>query len=162
MPASPPTPATVIAEAKQWLGVPWRHQGRTRAGLDCAGLVVVVGRALELVTYDFVGYPRRASGFAFVEHFQMNMDAVRITDAAPGDVLLFADHAYPCHCGIITRWGSDPHFIHAHVTRRKVVEEPYIGEWPAKVKFAFRFRGIGGHEIEARNLPETFISGGVA
>jgi hypothetical protein len=106
--------------------------------------VVVVGNALDLVAYDFVGYSRRASGFAFVEHFQMNMAPLRITDAAPGDVLLFADHAYPCHCGIITRWPDNPHFIHAHVTRRKVVEEPYFGEWPEKVRFAFRFRGLAG------------------
>ena len=33
-----------------------------------------------------------------------------------------------------------PHLLHAHALRRKVIEEPYAGEWPAKIKFAFRFR----------------------
>jgi cell wall-associated NlpC family hydrolase len=122
--------------------VPWRHQGRTRAGVDCAGLVVMVARALKLTDYDSTNYSRRAHGQAFVEHFRAGMDGIRVAEAAPGDVLVFADHAYPCHCGFLTtKWGQ-PHLLHAHITRRKVVEEPYAGEWPAKVKFAFRFRGL--------------------
>jgi hypothetical protein len=32
--------------------------------------------------------------------------------------------------------------IHAYALRRQVVEEPYGGEGPQKVKFCFRFRGI--------------------
>jgi hypothetical protein len=104
--------------------------------------VALVGNALGLTQYDHQGYPRRASGFDFVRHFEAGMDPLRIADAAPGDVLVFADHAYPCHCGIISCWPDNPHFVHAHITRRKVVEEPYIGEWPEKVKFAFRFRGV--------------------
>jgi cell wall-associated NlpC family hydrolase len=34
----------IVSAARSWLGVPWRHQGRTRQGVDCAGLVVLVGR----------------------------------------------------------------------------------------------------------------------
>lgn len=34
------TPAAVTAEFRGWLGVPWVHQGRTRHGIDCAGLIV--------------------------------------------------------------------------------------------------------------------------
>ena len=28
----------VVAEARTWIGVKWRHQGRTREGVDCIGL----------------------------------------------------------------------------------------------------------------------------
>ena len=136
------TADAVIAEARRWLGVPWRHQGRTRAGVDCAGLVVMVAKALKQTDYDNTSYGRRAHGQDFVRHFQAGMDAVRVSEARPGDVLVFADYAYPCHCGILSEKLSQPHLLHAHITRRKVVEEPYIGEWPAKVKFAFRFRGM--------------------
>ena len=116
--------------------------GRTRAGGDWYGLVVMVAHALVLSRYDFRGYGRRAHGQAFVEHFQASMDPLRVAEAQPGDVLVFADHAYPCHCGFLTEKFGQPHLIHAHVTRRKVVEEPYAAEWPEKVKFAFRFRGL--------------------
>jgi cell wall-associated NlpC family hydrolase len=143
MPDNVILPLQVVVEARRWLGVPWRHQGRTRAGVDCAGLVVMVARTLRLADHDAAGYSRRAHGQAFVEHFRANMDELRVAEAAPGDVLVFADHAYPCHCGFLTEKFGQPHLIHAHVTRRKIVEEPYAGEWPEKVKFAFRFRGLG-------------------
>jgi cell wall-associated NlpC family hydrolase len=136
-------PETVVAEARGWLGVPWRHQGRTRCGIDCVGLVVRVAHALDLSDYDSTGYSRRAQGQGFVEHFRGNMDGVAIRDARPGDVLVFADQAFPCHCGFLTERLGHPHLLHAHATRRKVIEEPHAGEWPARIKFAFRFRQSG-------------------
>ena len=137
------TSEMIVAEARCWLGVTWRHQGRTRSGIDCVGLVVCVARSLCLSDYDSTGYSRRAQGQAFVEHFRSNMDGVAIPDARPGDVLVFADRAYPCHCGFLTERLGHPHLLHAHATRRQVIEEPYAGEWPEKVKFAFRFRHSG-------------------
>jgi hypothetical protein len=68
------------------------------------------------------------------------MDGILLPDARPGDALVFADAAYPCHCGFLTEKLGKPHLLHAHALRRKVIEEPYAGERPAKVKFAFRFR----------------------
>lgn len=133
----------IVAEARTWLGVPWRHQGRTRAGIDCVGLLVCVARALGLSDYDRSGYGRHAQGQAFVHHFRAAMDPIAIAAAGPGDVLVFADRAYPCHCGVLTEKHGVPHLLHAHATRRKVIEEPYAGEGPAKVKFAFRFRQPG-------------------
>ena len=46
----------IVAAARSWLGVPWRHQGRARQGIDCAGLVVLVGRGLGLTDYDTAAY----------------------------------------------------------------------------------------------------------
>lgn len=143
MPAEIITPERIIAEARGWLGVPWRHQGRSSSGIDCVGLVVCVARALDLSDYDSTGYSRRAHGQGFVEHFRGNMDGVAIPDARSGDVLVFADQAYPCHCGFLTERLGHPHLLHAHATRRQVIEEPYAGEWSDKIKFAFRFRHPG-------------------
>ena len=138
----PGDPHAIVAEARAWLGVPWRHQGRTRQGIDCAGLVVLVGRALGLCDYDTSAYGRRPAGQGFVQHFRACMDGIGIPEARPGDVLVFADAAYPCHCGFLTTKHDQPHLLHAHALRRKVIEEPYAGEWPARVKLAFRFRGL--------------------
>jgi cell wall-associated NlpC family hydrolase len=141
-PADAVTRLDVVIEARRWLGVPWRHQGRTRAGVDCVGLIALVARDLAISTYDYTSYGRRAHGQAFVHHLAENMDALRVAEAQPGDVLVFADQAYPCHCGFLTEKFEQPHLLHSHATRRKVIEEPYIGEWPARVRFAFRFRGV--------------------
>ena len=132
----------IVAAARLWLGVPWRHQGRTRQGVDCAGLVVLVGRALGLSDYDTSAYGRRPAGQGFVQHFRACMDPAPLLEAAVGDILVFADAAYTCHCGFLTTKHEEPHLLHAHALRRKVIEEPYAGEWPAKVKLAFRYRGL--------------------
>ncbi len=129
----------IVTEARGWLGVRWRHQGRSRTGIDCVGLIVEVARALELSEYDSTAYGRRPEGQGFVHHFRDRMTAIAIPEARPGDVLLFADHAYPCHCGIRTDLRGAAHLLHAHALRRKVIEEPYAGEWAQKARFAFRF-----------------------
>ena len=85
------TPDMIVAEARTWLGVLWRHQGRTRAGIDCVGLLVCVARALGLSDYDSTGYGRHAQGQSFVRHFQANMDGIALAAARPGDVLVFVD-----------------------------------------------------------------------
>lgn len=43
----------VTASFRSWVGVPWVHQGRTRHGIDCAGLVVVTLRDLGLLPGKF-------------------------------------------------------------------------------------------------------------
>jgi len=136
----PTDPDAVVAAARTWLGVPWRHQGGTRRGVDCAGLVVLVGRDLGLADYDTTAYGRWPEGHGFVTSFRAAVDGMPLPQAGPGDVLVFADAAYPCHCSFLTEKLGQPHLLHAHALRRKVIEEPYAGEWPAKVKFAFRFR----------------------
>lgn len=136
------TPDDIVAAARCYLGVPWRHQGRDARGLDCAGLVVVVARELGLTDYDATGYGRHALGQAFVDHFRAAMDPVPVSAMRPGDVPVFADSVYPCHCGVISLRHDVLHLIHAHALRRRVIEEPYAGEWPLKIKFVFRFRGL--------------------
>lgn len=142
MPAEPVTAEMVVAQARSWLGAPWRHQGRSAQGIDCAGLVVLVARVLGLADHDVPGYGRHSSGLALVDQFRAAMDPLPLVEAVPGDVLLFADAAYPCHCGFRTERHDTPYLLHAHVLRRQVIEEPYAGEWPAKARFAFRFRGL--------------------
>ncbi len=136
----PAEPSTIVATARSWLGVPWRHQGRTRQGVDCAGLVVLVGRALEALRLRHVGLWPSTRGPGLRPALPRLHGRHPSARAGPGDILVFADAAYPCHCGFLTVKHEQPHLLHAHALRRKVIEEPYAGEWPAKVKFAFRFR----------------------
>lgn len=48
------TPSLITAEFRSWLGVPWVHQGRTRHGIDCAGLIVCALGNLGLLPRGFV------------------------------------------------------------------------------------------------------------
>ena len=52
------TRGEVLAEARSWLGVPYLHQGRSRLGVDCVGLLIMVARGIGISDYDVSGYPR--------------------------------------------------------------------------------------------------------
>jgi cell wall-associated NlpC family hydrolase len=152
-PSAPPiTRARILTAARAHLGAPFRHQGRSPAGMDCVGLLVLVGRTLGYAHRDVTGYSRRATGRGFLEHFHAALDEITPQAARPGDVLVFVETVYPCHTGILSAVGETgtvtkantdiPHLIHAHALRGSVLEEPFLGEWPAKLRFAFRFRGL--------------------
>ena len=120
------------------MGVRWRHQGRNRSGVDCCGLVIVVGRALGLVTYDTSAYGRRTTGGEFLKHFyDAGMIPKDLKNAEPGDVLVTHDHMFPCHCGVFGDRGGLS-FIHAYATRKCVVEAP-AEEWMRKAVQAFAY-----------------------
>ncbi len=140
----PADASAIVAEARSWLGVPWRHQGRDRSGIDCGGLIVRVAHALELSQYDTSNYARRAKDFQFLEHFRagLGMASVRMSEVRPGDVVIFVDRASPCHCGFYTLQEGAPSFVHAHALRRQVIEERFVGEWRAAAKFVFRWPGV--------------------
>jgi cell wall-associated NlpC family hydrolase len=137
------TRADIVTEARTWLGVSWRHQGRSRhSGVDCVGLVVETAKALDLSDRDEKTYTRHAQGQNFLRPFQEEMDQISIEDIGPGDMLMLADKQYPCHVALVSEQHGVLHIIHAHASRRKVLEEALNDEWRSKIRRAFRFRGV--------------------
>lgn len=137
------TRSDVIAEARGWIGVPWRHQGRTRLGVDCAGHVILVARALGLGRGDHLpNYRREPIPDAFIAAFAAEMDSVRLDAKQPGDAVVLADDVYPCHCGFLSEKNGVLHLVHASARLKQVVEEPWSHEWPGKLRRVFAFRGL--------------------
>jgi cell wall-associated NlpC family hydrolase len=97
------TRADVIAEARSWLDVPYVHQGRSRAGVDCAGLVIVVARSLGLVAPDFDvnGYARTPDGSSLLEICDALMTRIQLWQLRPGNVLVIRFGQEPQHLGIV-------------------------------------------------------------
>lgn len=93
--------ADIVSEARTHIGTPWVHQGRTPGlALDCAGLLIVVARSLELVGQDFDinGYSRIPDGTMLRwcdEHMQ------RLPDIELGAALVLATKDEPQHMGIV-------------------------------------------------------------
>jgi len=112
----------IIREARAWIGVRWRHQGRSRFGVDCVGLVIQAGRSIG-VEFEDAPYPRRPDG-TFLDGFRKRGREKAVRDAQPGDALVFVFGGAPCHIGILTWKEGQWHLVHAHAHRRKVVEEP--------------------------------------
>lgn len=128
----------IIADARSYLGVRWLHQGRTRAGIDCVGLVIEVSKAVLGWSFDVTGYPRHAKDETMLDTCRQRMVEVRRSQVLPGDVLVMA-FAHQRHMAIV---GGEPGaltVIHAYVVNRQVVEQRLDAPWMARVVGCFRF-----------------------
>jgi cell wall-associated NlpC family hydrolase len=134
----------IVATAREWLDVPWRHQGRDREGVDCGGLLIVVARALGVSDYEPPAYGRQPTAGVFLTHLEM-FGGVRIPigQADAGDIIAFRAGPFPCHCGISAgKRGDVGWIIHASTSVRKVAEEPLTRQLMAARVAAFRFPGV--------------------
>ena len=130
----------LIAAARGYLGVRFRHQGRSERGVDCAGMVVVslwaVGRGLA----DAEAYGREPLNQGLREMLVENFgEPVPKDEMRPGDVALMRFRGEPSHVGIVTEY---PHgglaLIHAFAQVKKVVEHRLDTEWLDNIVEVFR------------------------
>lgn len=138
-----PKSSDVIDEARKWLGVPFQHQGRTRFGIDCAGLVEQVALALGVLPAGYRAprnYARRPNG---TMHELVTTYCAKLARAEPGCIVLFQfpKATTPGHIGICT--GAT--LIHAHARTRRVVEHGYREPWLGWTHSTWRLPGLA-HE----------------
>lgn len=127
-----------IAEARSYIGVKWRHRGRSRFAIDCIGLLVRACAAGGIQMRDRIDYGREPwkDGLEreMREHFGEPVDDMR-----PGDVVLMRwdERPEPCHVGII---GSDPYgltLIHSY-SMISVTEHGIDDAWRKRIVMVFR------------------------
>ncbi|HEX8167774.1 MAG TPA: NlpC/P60 family protein [Beijerinckiaceae bacterium] len=133
---------TIIAEARGWIGTPYRHQASLKGvGCDCLGLLRGVWRA---VTGEEPESPppyspswAEGGGDTLLEAARRNLIEVPGRAFEPGDVLLFRfrEHLPAKHCAIAT---SSDTMVHAHdgAAVCEVAIKPWWGRHLAAV---FRF-----------------------
>lgn len=128
-----------VAEARDWLGTPYQHQGRLKGtACDCIGLVIGVSRAVGLDIPDAPDYGRRPDG-RLCGALEAHLARIALQEAKGGDVLLFAWHATPIHVAILT---DADHFIHAYLPNRRVVESRLDEKTRRHVVAAYRIPGV--------------------
>lgn len=137
----------IVAAARRYIGVPFRHQGRSSLGMDCLGLLVKVacdchltdayGRALS--TYDTLHYTHFPDGDYFCAQLKEALHHVKQCEMQVGDIALFDIDNNSQHCGIITnyRYGGLG-VIHAYAPARKVVEHQLDESWQNRITALFR------------------------
>lgn len=137
----------IVEAARSWLGVRWKHQGQTRNGVDCLGLIGCVAADVGISnawltdeSAEFKGYGRHpdteriATGCA--RYFDPVQGVPRI-----GDVLLMRFDGDPMHFGILSAVAPN-YIIHAHAFARKVVENRVDDVWRSRIVRAYSFRGV--------------------
>lgn len=140
------TRAAIIAEARAWIGTPYRHQASLKGvGCDCLGLVRGVWRAC--VGAEPERPPAYAPDWAEASGTEtLQLAAARhLVAVAPdrftgGDVLLFRwrDGLIAKHAAIATCDGT---MIHAH-DGAAVCEVALTPWWRRRLAYAFRFPGV--------------------
>lgn len=138
--------SAIIAEARDWIGTPYRHQASAKgAGCDCLGLVRGVWRALygaepERAPAYTPDWAERSGAETLLEAAHRNMRAIALDAAAAGDVLLFRMHAQAPmkHCAILD---EDERIIHAY-WGRAVVRSRSAPWWRARCAAAFSFPDV--------------------
>jgi cell wall-associated NlpC family hydrolase len=132
------TRARLVHHARDYLGVPWRHLGRSRAGVDCIGLVLLAAADAGRPLPDPAPYQREPQGQRLLDGIRDH--ARRVPSAEPGDILVFRMGLYGGHVGIATdhRTYGGPAVLHAFAPRRHVVEQPMDGEMQRALAAVFR------------------------
>ncbi|HVJ44710.1 MAG TPA: NlpC/P60 family protein [Dongiaceae bacterium] len=134
----------IAAAARKWLGVKWRHQGRSERGVDCIGIGACVAADLGFKIADRTNYGREPIPAEIVAAFRANgfKEVIPRTARQIGDVLVFRDGRHIRHVGIQSEKHDVPHLIHATAGLRQVVEEPLTPDWMGKLVYVFRFPGV--------------------
>lgn len=131
----------ILSAARELIGTPWAHQGRTPGvGIDCAGVVLHILK-LNGITYDVSGYPYEPNG-----ELTLHADAclTRIPKAAfqPADVLVFRIKRLPQHVALATDKGILHSFNRGASTLSRVVETGLTDQWRAHIVAAYKFPWI--------------------
>jgi NlpC/P60 family putative phage cell wall peptidase len=140
------TRAAIVAEARSWIGTPYRHQAsRKSVGCDCLGLVRGVWRAVlgpepEAAPPYAPDWAEAGGGEALAEAARRHLVEVERGAFAPSDVLLFRWRAgLPAkHAAIVT---TTDRMVHAH-DGAAVAEVAIAPWWRRRIAYAFRFPGI--------------------
>jgi NlpC/P60 family putative phage cell wall peptidase len=139
------TSEKIIAEARGWIGTPYRHQASLKGvGCDCLGLLRGVWRAVageepERAPPYSAGWAESGGGDALLGAARRHLIEVPDRAFEPGDMLLFRFRAYlPAkHCAIAT---SPDTMVHAH-DGAAVCEIAIRPWWGRHLAGVFRFPG---------------------
>ena len=139
------TKSDVVSAARKFLGVKFAHQGRSVAGLDCLGLLLVSAAeagltfdGLNVSAIDVPNYPTRPDTVFLCA--QLERFLVRVHDARMADVVLLEIDGAPQHLAILSDYPVDDELgmIHAYAVSRKVVEHRYDEHWRKMTQQIYR------------------------
>jgi cell wall-associated NlpC family hydrolase len=135
----------VVAQARTWLGVRWRHQGRSRDGVDCVGLAAVCVQQACGLEVPLPDYPRATSDGSMLRVCRQYLRPVSLVDMAPGDIVVLGvgDQRHMAIVGDYVTPADDARgpglsLIHAYLPNRKVVEQRLDAAWWGRILAVFR------------------------
>ena len=141
----------IVSAARSWIGTPYRHQASVKhVGADCLGLLrgvwrEVVGDEPEPVPAYTPDWAEALKQETLLQAARKHLDEIVLSDAQPGDVLLFRmGLGHPAkHCAIVS---GEARIIHAY-WGRAVCETRLVPWWRRRAVAAFAFPDTSPHTL---------------
>lgn len=135
-----PRAAALLAEARGWIGTPWRHQGRTKGvGVDCVGFVIEVARAVGVLSVDeAANYRRRPDGVTLPAKLDAYLARKPTSALAPADIVMIRTDAVADHVAFVGDYPAGGlTLLHAYLPMRRVVEHRLDAAWRRRIVAAY-------------------------
>jgi NlpC/P60 family putative phage cell wall peptidase len=145
--------ATIVAEARSWIGTRWQHQAAKKGrGCDCVGLLRGVAVNTGAIPTDwlslpeaapFIGYGRLAFRGTLERGCDKFLTRIPEQDAGPGDAVLMRFGGAGHHMAILGDYHAGGlSLIHAYAPARKVVETRLDDQMRERISGWYRFPGV--------------------
>ena len=136
----------IVAEARRWLGTPYRHQASMRgAGTDCLGLIRGVWRSLygqepEAVPAYTADWSETTGEEVVLSAASRWLRSKPLSSNDIGDVIVFRMRSTGVakHLGVTASRQGMTSFVHAY-TDHGVIETPLSTPWQRKIVGRFEF-----------------------
>lgn len=132
-------PSSFIFALRSYKEVPYKHQGRSRYGLDCLGLILISLKDCGVNATDESppDYATQFDSQRFIDGVRRRSSLIWSRDLRTpipqqwnsGTLLIFSFSSKPRHLGIVT---CDGQMIHAYQSGQKVVEHTLKG-WSHRI-----------------------------
>jgi len=133
----------IVEAAREYLDVPWQHQGRGFFGIDCVGLLVQTGIKIGYEPMDTKDYSEFYNPKLLIKAFLDNgCRKIIKTNAVSGDIMVINVGRSPMHVGILSMKKGIRHIIHAYRPARRVREEEVYPMLEKRFCFGFTYPGL--------------------
>ncbi len=134
----------IVAEARKWVGAPYRHQGRGRAGIDCVGLLIEVAKGVGHPVDAPSAYSTMPQGWQLLVPCDAQLwKPARQDRIVPGDLAVFWgwNKVEPQHFAFIGEQAGRMTIVHSFSKFDAVVEQGWNRLWATKFHCLYNLPG---------------------
>jgi cell wall-associated NlpC family hydrolase len=135
------TRTELLEDVRSWEGVRFRHQGRTKSGVDCIGIFVCLLRDRNELPTDFqqaAVYGRAPNTSEFIDTIRRYCTPIDKVEDACLVAFKWPGAKYPSHAGVI----DGGNMIHAYERVGRVVRHGYREPWLRLTDSIWRLPGV--------------------
>lgn len=126
----------IIEAARELLGVPFVHQGRTLNGIDCIGVLVYCASKIGINLVDKPTYCYPENSHQLIDELKFQLDEVPVSSKQSGDFVVIAIGGVPRHLALLTPRGM----IHTNDNVGKVVEQLISEAYEKRIHSVWRLK----------------------